>query len=183
MTPTIAIIGHNGNVGKKVVPHLIKAHGAGKIKLIVLHRPSSAIDSIPEEVERRVIKDTDNESLQEVVKGINVMLSVQLGLNWTYPLTLRSTIGPEGYALQQSLLEALQTSPDIITFIPAHFGAVWTEEMLQKPMVRAFHGSYDHLYSSAKEYGISLTQIRAGLFLPYTFMGKQVFQNLSRLID
>lgn len=78
MTHTIAIVGHNGNVGRKVVPHLIQAHQAGQIKLIVLHRPSSAVDTIPEDVERRVIKDTDAQFLKGIIKGINVLLSVQL---------------------------------------------------------------------------------------------------------
>jgi uncharacterized protein YbjT (DUF2867 family) len=78
MTTTIAIIGHNGNVGRKVLPHLLKAHQAGQIKLVVLHRPSSAIDSIPSSVEKRVIDVTDPKSLKEVVKGINVLLYVVL---------------------------------------------------------------------------------------------------------
>jgi hypothetical protein len=74
MSTTIAIIGHNGNVGKKVLPHLIKAHQAGQIKLVVLHRPSSAIDSVPSYVEKRVIAGTDPDSLKEVVKGVHVLL-------------------------------------------------------------------------------------------------------------
>jgi uncharacterized protein YbjT (DUF2867 family) len=78
MTTTIAIIGHNGNVGKKVLPHLLKAHQAGQIKLVVLHRPSSAIDNIPPTVEKRVMTGTDSESLKDVVKGVNVLLYVML---------------------------------------------------------------------------------------------------------
>ena len=52
MPTTIAIVGHNGNVGKQVVPHLVKAHQAGHIKLIVLHRPSSGLNNVPADVER-----------------------------------------------------------------------------------------------------------------------------------
>jgi uncharacterized protein YbjT (DUF2867 family) len=78
MTTTIAIIGHNGNVGRKVLPHLIKAHQAGQIKLVVLHRPSSAIDSIPSSVEKRLMDVSDPKSLKELVKGINVLLYVVL---------------------------------------------------------------------------------------------------------
>jgi hypothetical protein len=85
-------------------------------------------------------------------------------------LTLRSTIGHEGFALQESLLDALTGSPDIVTFIPASFGAIWTEEILQKPTVRAFHEPYDRLSAKAKELGIGFTQVRAGLFLEFTFM-------------
>jgi uncharacterized protein YbjT (DUF2867 family) len=78
MVTTIAIIGHNGNVGKKVLPHLLKAHQAGQIKLVVLHRPSSAIDSIPSSVEKRLMDVSDPKSLKELVKGINVLLYVVL---------------------------------------------------------------------------------------------------------
>jgi len=78
MTITIAIIGHNGNVGKKVLPHLIKAHEAGQVKLVVLHRTSSAIDNIPSTVEKRVMTGIDSISLKEVVKGVNILLYVML---------------------------------------------------------------------------------------------------------
>lgn len=74
MVTTLAIIGHNGNVGKRVLPHLIKAHQNGQIKLVVLHRPASAIDSIPADVERREYLNTDVSSLREVVGGINIIL-------------------------------------------------------------------------------------------------------------
>lgn len=67
-------------------------------------------------------------------------------------------------------MDALAGSPDIVTFIPAIYGAVWTEEILQKPTVRAFHEPYDRLTAKAKDLGIGFTQIRAGSFLEYTFM-------------
>jgi nucleoside-diphosphate-sugar epimerase len=170
MTTTIAIIGHNGNVGKKVLPHLVKAHLAGQIRLVVLHRATSSVESIPSEVERRVLSDTDASLLKEVVKGINVLLLVHFSLHVALVLMRRSTIGHEGFALQESLVEALAGSPDIQTFIPASFGAVWTDEILQKPTVRAFHEPYDRLSAKVKELGIGFTQIRAGLFLQFTFM-------------
>jgi hypothetical protein len=85
-------------------------------------------------------------------------------------LTPRSTIGHEGFDVQANLLDAFAGSPDIVTFIPASFGSVWTEEMLQKPSVRAFHQPYDRLAAKAKDNGVGFTQIRAGLFLDYTFM-------------
>ena len=76
MPTTIAIVGHNGNVGKQVVPHLVKAHQAGHIRLIVLHRPSSGLNNVPADVERRVMNGTDAEALKDVVKGVNVLLYV-----------------------------------------------------------------------------------------------------------
>jgi len=50
-------------------------------------------------------------------------------------------------------------SLDIVTFIPANFGAIWTEKVLQKPAVRAFHEQFDRLSAKAQDSGISLTQI------------------------
>jgi hypothetical protein len=74
MVHTLAIIGHNGNVGKRVLPHLIKAHQDGHIKLVVMHRPGSSIESIDSDVERRVYTNTDVMSLKDVIQGINIML-------------------------------------------------------------------------------------------------------------
>ena len=94
-------------------------------------------------------------------------------------LTVRSTIGHEGFDVQNNLLDALAGSPDIVTFIPSSFGSVWTEEMLQKPSVRTFHEPYDHLARQAKDNRVGFTQIRAGLFLDYTFMpGYVCYQTL-----
>jgi hypothetical protein len=42
--------------------------------------------------------------------------------------------------------------------------------MLQKPSLRAFHGALDRVDSKGLEYKIGITQIRAGLFLDYTFL-------------
>lgn len=77
-------------------------------------------------------------------------------------LTVRSTIGHEGFDVQNNLLDVLAGSPDIVTFIPSSFGSVWTEEMLQKSSVRAFHYAYDRLSAKAKDNGVGFTQIRAG---------------------
>ena len=85
-------------------------------------------------------------------------------------MTFRSTVGHEGFALQESLLDALAGSSDIVTFIPASFGAVWTQEMLKKPAAQAFHEPYDRLSAKAKDLNVGFTEIRAGLFLGFTFM-------------
>lgn len=77
MTNTIAIRGHDGNVGKHVLPHLIKAHQEGHIRLVVLHRPTSDVSKIPSGIELRAI-DTDTEEgkqkLPEQLAGINVLM-------------------------------------------------------------------------------------------------------------
>ena len=60
---------------------------------------------------------------------------------------------------KKSLIQAMAGSLDIVTFIPANFGAIWTEKVLQKPAVRAFHEQFDRLSAKAQDSGISLTQI------------------------
>lgn len=77
MVSTIAIRGHNGNVGRHVLPNLVKAHQEGKIKLVVLHRPESKVDGLPADIELRAI-DTDSEQgkkdLPQQLKGINALM-------------------------------------------------------------------------------------------------------------
>lgn len=83
MSPTtIGVLGHTGRIGSQVVKHLIKYHQQGKIRLVILHRPSSNISNLPEDVETRVIKlDKDEpEKHFEAVKGLNVVMYVELSM-------------------------------------------------------------------------------------------------------
>lgn len=73
---TVGVLGHTGRVGSQLVKNLIEYHQQGKVKLVVLHRPSSDISALPEGVETRVIelaKDEPEKHL-EAVKGLNVVM-------------------------------------------------------------------------------------------------------------
>jgi nucleoside-diphosphate-sugar epimerase len=77
MVNTVAIRGHDGNVGRHVLPHLVKAHQQGLIRLVILHRPSSDTSKLPSNIELRVI-DTDTEEgrkqLPKQLAGINALM-------------------------------------------------------------------------------------------------------------
>lgn len=158
MVSTIAIRGHSGNVGRHVLSHLIKAHQEGKIKLVVLHRPESTVDGIPDDIELRAI-DTDSEqgkqNLREQLKGIQALIA---------------TLGVAGLASQSVLLEALADSPDFVTFFPSEYGAPWTQEMLVKESMKNFEKFHSSTIDKARELGVSLTRVKAGLFPDYLVM-------------
>ena len=73
---TIALLGHTGNLGSPIFADLIKAHQSGQIKLIVIHRASSDLTSVPADVEKRQIylESGHLEHNQATIKGINVVM-------------------------------------------------------------------------------------------------------------
>jgi len=77
--PTVALHGHNGNVGSATLSHLIKAHRSGKIKLVMLHRASSDLSTVPSDVEKRVIdlESGDLATNQKAVAGLNIVMYVR----------------------------------------------------------------------------------------------------------
>ena len=73
---TVGVLGHTGRVGSHLVKHLIEYHRQGKVKLVILHRPSSNISNLPKGVETRMVdltKDEPDKHL-EAVKGLNVVM-------------------------------------------------------------------------------------------------------------
>jgi hypothetical protein len=77
MVHTAALIAPNGNVGSATLHHLLAAHKAGKLKLIVLHRPGGPAKGLHSDsgVEVREIDlEGSLEKLQEAVYGVNVAM-------------------------------------------------------------------------------------------------------------
>jgi hypothetical protein len=77
MVHTAALIAPNGNVGSATLRHLLLAHKAGKLNLIVLHRPGGPPKELPSDsgVEVREINlDGSLEEVQEAVHGVNVAM-------------------------------------------------------------------------------------------------------------
>lgn len=68
MVNTVAITPGTGLLGSELVSVLIPLHDAGKIKLIVVHRPSSKTGHVPAQIEKRVL-DYDNITPDAVAKG------------------------------------------------------------------------------------------------------------------
>lgn len=79
MANTVAILGSNGNAGSRILFHLLTAHKAGKVKLVVLHRPGSPPRNVPEGagVEVREIDLAGGvDIIRPVVQGINALVYV-----------------------------------------------------------------------------------------------------------
>lgn len=77
MTPrTVGILGHTGRVGSQIVKNLIDYQTEGLIKLVVLHRPSSKVADLPQEVTRRVLdlEKDEPEKHFEAIKDLNVVM-------------------------------------------------------------------------------------------------------------
>jgi len=74
--PTIGLISFTGRIGKHIYNTLLQAHQSGQAKLVILHRASSDISSVPSSVETRIIDlvKGDEEELQVATKGINVLM-------------------------------------------------------------------------------------------------------------
>jgi hypothetical protein len=73
---TVALVNHNGRLGRAIYAALLPLVQHFRIALVVLHRPDSDISSIPPEVETRAL-DLDRGDLAHVrtaVQGINVVM-------------------------------------------------------------------------------------------------------------
>lgn len=72
---TVGLISHTGRIGSATLAPLLAAKEHGQIELIILHRASSNLTSIPDDVEKRVV-DLGGEvsAIKSAVAGINVMM-------------------------------------------------------------------------------------------------------------
>jgi nucleoside-diphosphate-sugar epimerase len=73
---TVGIIGINGNLGSHLFRHIVAAHTAGKLDVVVLHRPSSDVSSVPSGIEKRALdlEKADKAEVQRAVKGLNIIM-------------------------------------------------------------------------------------------------------------
>lgn len=77
MVHTAALIAPNGNVGSATLRHLLLAHKAGKLILIVLHRPGGPPKELPPDlgVEVREINlEGSLKKIQDAVHGVKVAM-------------------------------------------------------------------------------------------------------------
>lgn len=81
-----------------------------------------------------------------------------------------ATLGQSGLASQIPMLEALSKSPDFVTFFPSEYGAPWTAEMLSKPIMKSFAAFHDDTLDKARELGVGVTRVKAGIFPDYLMM-------------
>ena len=77
MTPhVVGLQGHTGRIGSAVLKAIIEHHNAGKVVLVILHRPGSDLSSVPNGVETREIdlSRPDESKIKAAVKGLNVLV-------------------------------------------------------------------------------------------------------------
>lgn len=77
---TVGVIGHSGNLGKAALVPLLGLHNSQKIKLVILHRPSSDLSTLPVGIEKRVLdlESQDSTNIKYAVKGIHIIMCVSL---------------------------------------------------------------------------------------------------------
>jgi len=160
MVHTVGLLGHNGFVGKALLHALLPAAQAGKIKLVVLHRPESDISTVPEGIEAREV-DLDT---GDVAKNSAALAGIH------FPI---STVGSAGLQSQLHLIPALKTSKDLISFVPSHFGFNWKASDIVNPQV-SFLTAKDTIADKLHEAGIPLTTVLNGGYTEFVFKGPPV---------
>ncbi|WWC61187.1 uncharacterized protein I303_103767 [Kwoniella dejecticola CBS 10117] len=154
--PTIGFLGYSGLVGKHILPELIKQHDLGTLDLVILHREASDLSLIPDHIERRTITldAADLEKNREIVGDLDVVLSA---------------VGAAGFEDQTHLIDALEGSKRLKTFIHSDFGVNFTSEELQTPGLKIVQIK-ETIIGYAKEKGVPLTSVRTGIFDLLVFM-------------
>lgn len=76
MSINVGLIGHNGLVGSKVLTQLLHLEQSGKIKITVIHRPTSSTSTIPSGVEARVLdwSKKDGKEFDDAFAGVDVVV-------------------------------------------------------------------------------------------------------------
>ena len=169
MVPTIALMGHNGQVGKALLETLVPMHKK-TIALVVLHRASSDLSTVPAGVEKRVIDlDKGAEANAAAVRGLDIVLCVKDRLSavhagWLMP---RSTVGGmAGVRSQFALVDALAVSAPRATLFPSEYGSVFSPDELSRPNLAVFKMKKEVVeYASSK--GLGVVVIGTGPFTPY----------------
>lgn len=64
-------------------------------------------------------------------------------------------------------MEALNKSPDFVTYMPAAFSTTWNKHDFEDPVLGKVIGSVPY-YSKSKELGIGITKVYTGIF-DFTF--------------
>ncbi|CAD6573784.1 MAG: hypothetical protein TREMPRED_000909 [Tremellales sp. Tagirdzhanova-0007] len=152
---TVGVIGHNGNLGRAALIPLLGLHDSQKIKLVIFHRPSSNLSSIPAEVEKRVLDldSKDSTAIKSAIKGINIIISM---------------LASSAVSTQIPLVEALAGSPDLLTFIPSEYGTHWTHDEMANPKL-AFLGMKDRVVDKARDLGVPVTIVHNAGFTESAF--------------
>ncbi|RDH36747.1 hypothetical protein BDQ94DRAFT_167619 [Aspergillus welwitschiae] len=113
----IAVYGHRGFVGSRVVPALI-ASGA---PITVLHRSTSDTSNLPEHVRKIEVDVFDEDALVDALQDIDIVLSL---------------VGDEGTDRQYGFVKAIPRT-NVRLFVPSDFCLRYCEQGMRMPCMTA----------------------------------------------
>ncbi|KAE8339362.1 hypothetical protein BDV24DRAFT_176043 [Aspergillus arachidicola] len=140
----IAVYGHRGFVGSRVVPALI-ASGA---PVTVLHRPSSDTSNLPDHVRKIAIDVHDEVALVDALQDIDIVISL---------------VGDEGTDSQFGFVKAIPRT-NVQLFSPSDFSLRYCEQGMRIPCMKA----KAKVEKAAKDAGIPTTVVQVGNFAEFT---------------
>ncbi|OJI84190.1 hypothetical protein ASPTUDRAFT_147540 [Aspergillus tubingensis CBS 134.48] len=140
----IAVYGHRGFVGSRVVPALI-ASGA---PITVLHRPSSDTSNLPEHVRMIEVDVLDEDALVDALHDIDIVISL---------------VGDEGTDRQYGFVKAIPRT-NVQLFSPSDFCLRYCEQGMRMPCMKA----KAKVEKASKDAGIPTTVIHVGNFAEFT---------------
>ncbi|GLB12213.1 hypothetical protein AtubIFM57258_009493 [Aspergillus tubingensis] len=140
----IAVYGHRGFVGSRMVPALI-ASGA---PITVLHRPSSDTSNLPEHVKKIGIDVLDEDALVDALQDIDIVISL---------------VGDEGTDRQYGFVKAIPRT-NVQLFSPSDFCLRYCEQGMRMPCMKA----KANVEKASKDAGIPTTVVHVGNFAEFT---------------
>ncbi|PYH35460.1 NmrA-like family protein [Aspergillus neoniger CBS 115656] len=154
----IAVYGHRGFVGSRVVPALI-ASGA---PITVLHRPSSDTSNLPEYVKKIEVDVLDEDALVDALQDIDIAISL---------------VGDEGTDRQYGFVKAIPRT-NVQLFSPSDFCLRYCEQGMRMPCMKA----KAKVEKASKDAGIPTTVVHVGNFAEYTLSTTAVGVDLQNNI-
>lgn len=84
---TVGLLGHNGMIGSKLAAELTSLHQSGRLNLVVLHRASSDISMVADDIETRVIdlEAEDGSAYDTAIAGIQILMYVSQSATCSCP--------------------------------------------------------------------------------------------------
>ncbi|KAE8152376.1 hypothetical protein BDV25DRAFT_170511 [Aspergillus avenaceus] len=140
----IAVYGHRGFVGSRVVPALI-ASGA---PITVLHRSSSDTSNLPDHVRKVEVDVFDEDALVGALQDIDIVISL---------------VGDEGTDRQYGFVKAIPRT-NVQLFSPSDFCLRYCEQGMRMPCMKA----KAKVEKASKDAGIPTSVVHVGNFAEFT---------------
>lgn len=153
----VGLLSHNGLVGSFLLKYLLPAHQEGTINLVILHRSTTDLSTLPKDLETRLVDLSEGQDAKVVnekaVNGLGIVISA---------------IGGPGILSQKFLIDALTSSSTLKTFIHSDFGCNWTHEEISQSGLSILRPK-EQLVEYAIQNKVPLTHVRIGALDRYFF--------------